>query len=229
MTTDDNFVEKLLSDLPKAPPMSDLDIKRFENHIDSLVAAENRKISSKNWSNKFSVAASIVALVAGVAIFANNSKIINPQQFPTIAPSALPSNSATDGGAIDEAPEFPQSSGKDSSHASSSGATTYGNSHSPKPDELRGSIPVLNFGFDYEADEQAARSKVKQEAQFGDTKLMKSSQIACSLKLGIDQELYAIDRGTYSGEDVEAYYFGANKNSLKIKIVGFGCVLIKDL
>ena len=39
MTNEDDFVEKLLRDLPKAPPMNKLEIKRFEKHIDSLVAA----------------------------------------------------------------------------------------------------------------------------------------------------------------------------------------------
>ena len=82
MRKEDDFVEKLLKDMPKAPPMNDLEIKRFEKHVASLVESENKKKISKGWGSKFSVAASVVALVAGVAIFADSSKIVNPQKLP---------------------------------------------------------------------------------------------------------------------------------------------------
>jgi hypothetical protein len=229
MTNEDDFVEKLLRDLPKAPPMNDLDKKRFEKHVVSLVEAENRKKISKGWSSKLSVAASVVALVAGVAIFADSSKTINPQKSPIAAPSSSSTGTTGQSGASNVNPDVPQSNGNDSSETPGTGTTTYGNSKSPNPGDSKGSIPVLNFGFDYEVDEKSARTKVKADARLGDTKLMKSSQIACSVKLEVDNELYAIDKGTYAGEDIEAYYYGSAISALNIKIVGFGCELLKDL
>ena len=91
------------------------------------------------------------------------------------------------------------------------------------------SVPVLNYGIEYTTSESAARSKVSKVATLGDSKLLSSSQISCSVRLGIDEELFAIDRGTYEGEEIEAYYFGKTKDSLNIKIVGFRCSLIEDL
>lgn len=226
MTSEDDFVEKLLRDLPKAPPMNDLDIKRFEKHVASLVDAENKKKISKSWNSKLTVAASLVALVAGVGIFANSAKVTNPQKSPIAAPSSSPTGSSDQNGMVNENTDTPQSNGKDLIENPGAGTTTYGNSQSPKPSGSKESIPVLNYGFDYEIDEQSARAKVNAEVRLGDTKLMKSSQIACSIKLGIDQELYAIDKGTYAGEDIEAYYFGESKSVLNIKVVRFGCELI---
>lgn len=232
MTNEDDFVEKLLKKLPKAPPMSDLEIKRFEKHVDALVAEENKKKVSKGWNSKFSVAASVITLVAGVAIFVDSSEIINPKnsQNPGItSPSSSPTSGTGQGGSSTQGPTMPVPKGNDYTGAPEPGKTTYGNSQSPKPGEPKGSIPVLNYGFDYQVDEQSARNKVKSDARLGDIKLMKSSQIACSVKLGVDQELYAIDKGTYAGEDIEAFYFGDSKLALKIKIVGYGCELIKTL
>lgn len=232
MTNEDDFVEKLLRDLPKAPPMNDLEIRRFEKHVESLVAAENRKKLSRGWNSKFAIAASVVALVAGVAIFADSSKIINPENTQTLSitsPSPAPTSTAGQGGSSNKNPDVPQVNGNDPSDSPGTGITAYGNSKSPKPGESKGSIPVLSNGLDYEVDQQLARTKVKTEAKNGDTKLLKSSQIACSVKLGVDQELFAIDKGTFAGEDIEAYYFGNSKNALNIKIVRFGCELIKDL
>ena len=229
MTAEDDFVEKLLKDLPKAPPMSDLEIRRFEKHVDSLVEAEDKKKVSKGWSSQFAAAASIVVLVAGVAIFANSSEIINPQKkqpSDVTSASPAPTSGNTQEGNTGQNPGAPRATG---SNSGDSGITNYGNSKSPNPTESTGSIPVLNTGIDYASAEQSARIKVKGEAVRGDIKLLNSRQIACSVKLGIDEELFAIDKGTYAGEDIEAFYFGDSKNALKIKIVGFGCELIETL
>ena len=229
MTQDDDFVEKLLRDLPKAPPMNKLEIKRFEKHIDSLVAAEKQAKIKKGWNSKLSVAASVVALIAGIGIFANSSEILNSNNgsnpgivlpTPIITPStgeATPPAKST-GGNTSSAPE-----------EGNSGSNVYGDNESPKPDVAQDSVPILNGGFDYETEASIAKMEVLKVASKGNFKLLKSSQIACSVKLGLDQELYAIDKGTYAGEDIEAFYYGASKGSVKIKIVSFGCIGIKDL
>jgi len=229
MTNEDDFVEKLLRDLPKAPPMNKLEIKRFEKHIDSLVAADKQVTLKKGWNSKLSVAASIVALVAGIGIFANSSEIFNSNSdsnpgiilpTPVITPSlGQPTAPATSGGST-------QSSEPEEGNA---GSTVYGDGESPNPGAVRGSVPLLSNGFDYETEAALAKAKALKVASKGDFKLLKSSQVACSVKLGFDQDLYAIDKGTYAGEDIEAFYYGESKNSLKIAIVGFGCELVTEL
>lgn len=229
MTNEDDFVEKLLRELPKAPPMNKLEIKRFEKHIDSLVAADKQEKIKKGWNSKLSVAASIVVLVAGIGIFASSPEILNSNNSsntgiavpnPLNSPSSVdPTAPATSGG----------STGSSEPEEGDSGSTVYGDGKSPKPGAVRSSVPLLSNGFDYESQATLAKAQALKVATKGDFKLLKSSQIACSVKLGIDQELYAIDKGAYAGEDIEAFYYGESQNSLKIAVVGFGCELVAEL
>lgn len=232
MSNEDDFVEKLLQGLPKAPPMSPLEIKRFEKHVDSLVAADAQKAKSKNWNSRFSLAASVVALVAGVAIFTNSSEVINnPTNSGAGATltSPSPTTPAEGGNAGQEGTNGTPESNGSSSENDGSAPSVNGITKSPAPGNSDKSVPLLNYGIEYTTGESAARSKVLKVATLGDSKLLSSSQISCSVRLGIDEELFAIDRGTYDGEEIEAYYFGKTKDSLNIKIVGYGCALIKDL
>jgi hypothetical protein len=232
MSNEDDFVEKLLQGLPKAPPMSPLEIKRFEKHVDSLVAQDMQKAKSKGWSTKFSAAASVVALAAGIAIFTNSSEVINPGSIPqpgAIAPTSQASEPA-DGSTASE-PSNPNTNNSNGNNTNDGGSNPSVNTvtKSPSSGGSANSVPVLNYGIEYKTDEALAKSKVIKSATLGDSKLLSSAQISCSVKLGIDEELFAIDRGTYDGEDIEAYYFGKSKDSLSIKIVGFGCLLVQDL
>ena len=232
MKNEDDFVEKLLQGLPKAPPMSPLEIKRFEKHVDSLVAQDMQKRKPKSWSTKFSAAASVVALAAGIAIFTNSSEVVNPGSNPqpgVTAPTSQASEPA--GGSTTPVPSNPNSNNSNGNNTNNGGSNPSVNTitKSPSPGGSTKSVPVLDYGIEYKTDESAARSKVLKVATMGDSKLLSSSQISCSVRLGIDEELFAIDKGTYDGEDIEAYYFGKTKESLNIKIVGFGCALIEEL
>ena len=232
MKNEDDFVEKLLQGLPKAPPMSPLEIKRFEKHVDSLVAQDMQKRKPKSWSTKFSAAASVVALAAGIAIFTNSTEVIDPGSNPgpgVIAPTSQASEPA--GGSTAPEPTNPNSNNSTGNDTDNGGSnpSVNGITKSPSPGGSTKSIPLLDYGIEYKTDEALARSKVVKLATLGDSKLLSSAQISCSVGLGIDEDLYAIDRGTYDGEEIEAYYFGKAKESLSIKIVGFGCTLVKDL
>jgi len=226
-SNEDDFVEKLLRDLPKAPPMSALEIKRFERHVDSLFTEGTKSNSSRGWTSKLTVAASVVALVAGLAIYTNNSEIIKGGSKTTLSqgdqdPTAAPSKSP-DAGNEEISPEVKPSIEPDSEIAE------YGNTKSPEAGTKGKSVPVLNTGIDYESDLQLARTKVLPLAKKGDLVKLSSKQLACSVKLDIDKVLYAIDEAEYGGEVIEAYYFGDSKDNLKIKIVRFGCELVTEL
>ncbi len=226
-SNEDDFVEKLLRDLPKAPPMSELDIKRFERQVDSLFTQDAKTNSSRGWTSKLTVAASVVALVAGIAIYTNSSEILTGGSKTTLSqadqdPAALPSKSP-DSNNEDSSPVVKPSKEPDT------GISEYGNTKSPEAGTKGKSVPVLNTGIDYETDVQLARTKVLPLAKLGDLAKLSSKQIACSVKLDIDKVLYAIDNAEYGGEVIEAYYFGYSIGELKIKIVGFGCEELKEL
>lgn len=220
---DDEQVEKLLKGLPKAPPMSPLEVKRFEKQVDTLVASEEGRSQRKSWVPNLSVAASVVALVAGIAIYSGGS-----DSLPTSLPGVVASQSPQPG------TEAPESEGTEVSPGSSKGnddedRTVYGQSGTPTPGANKKSVPVLNSNLDYSSSLAAAQKKVSAVAVNGDLDLLSSARVACSIKLGIDEQLWAIDSGTYQGEDIDAYYFGNSASNLSIKIVGFDCALITEL
>lgn len=220
---DDEQVEKLLKGLPKAPPMSPLEVKRFEKQIDALVASEKEASQRKSWVPNLSVAASVVALIAGIAIYSGGSN-----SLPTSLPGVVASQSPQPG------TEAPESEGTEVSPGSSKGnddedRTVYGQSGTPKPGVNKKSVPVLNSNLDYSSSLAAAQKKVSAVAVKGNFDLLSSARVACSIKLGIDEQLWAIDSGTYQGENIDAYYFGDSASNLSIKIVGFDCNLITEL
>lgn len=220
---DDEQVEKLLKGLPKAPPMSPLEVKRFEKQIDALVASEKGRSQRKSWVPNLSVAASVVALVAGIAIYSGGS-----DSLPTSLPGVVASQSPQPG------TEAPESEGSEVSPGSSQGnddddRTVYGQSGTPTPGVNKKSVPVLTSNLEYSSNLAAAKKKVSAVAVNGNLDLVSSARVSCSIKLGIDEQLWAIDSGTYQGENIDAYYFGDSASNLSIKIVGFDCTLITEL
>lgn len=220
---DDERVEKLLKGLPKAPPMSPFEVKRFEKQVDALVASEKEGSQGKSWVPNLSVAASVVALIAGIAIYSGGS-----DSLPTSLPGVTATQSPQPG------TEAPESEGTEVSPESSKGndeedRTVYGQSGTPTPGINKKSVPVLNSNLDYSSSLAAAQKKVSAVAVKGNLDLLSSARVACSIKLGIDEQLWAIDSGTYQGENIDAYYFGDSASNLSIKIVGFDCTLITEL
>lgn len=218
---EDDFVEKLLKDLPKAPPMSALEIKRFEKNIDALVAAGGNRQTKRNWVPAFSVAASVIAVVAGLTIFSGNSEIVK-----NVVPTVTASESATpEPGSTSKQ----GASGDKGSKSQNDDRTTYGDSGSNSGASNKADIPILSTGYEYSTDLQQARAAVAKVAVRGTGNNLSSAQISCSVELGIEKDLWAIDSGTYLGENIQAYYFGEAKNSLRVKIVAMGCKLVENL
>lgn len=220
---DDEQVEQLLKNLPKAPPMSKIDIKRFEKQIDGLVASETNPHQRKNWIPTLSAVASVAILIAGFAIFSGGSSKLSTA-IPGIGASQSPAPNVSSPGDVGSG----NSSGT-TQNDESSGQTVYGQSPTPKPGANRTSVPVLRSNLDYSSSLNEARKKTTLQAVKGNLEALSSSQLSCSVKLGIDHQLWAIDIGTYQGEDIEAYYFGETASNLLVKIVGYGCTLITEL
>ncbi len=220
---DDEFVEKLLKGLPKAPPMSPLEVRRFEKQIDLLVAIEKEKTTKRNWIPRLSVAASIVALIAGIAVFSGGSETLQntvPNVITPDSPATETKSPSKEGGK--PTPEASKENTDD-------GRTIYGQSSSPSPGEGKKSVPVLRSGFEYLSELSAAKKKILSQAVKGNLDSLSSAQLSCSIQLGIDESLWAIDEGTYMEENIDAYYFGETISGLMIKIVGNDCTLITEL
>ncbi len=221
---DDEQVEKMLKGLPKAPPMSPLEIKRFEKQIDALVASEKGRSQRKSWIPNLSVAASAVALIAGIAIYSGGS-----ESLPTSLPGVVASQSPQPGTDAPESEDSEVSPGSTTGNEDDEERTVYGQSGTPTPGVNKKSVPVLTSNLDYSSNLATAKKKVLAVAINGNLDLVSSARVSCSIKLGIDEQLWAIDSGTYQGENIDAYYFGNSVSNLSIKIVGFDCTLITEL
>jgi hypothetical protein len=225
---DEKFVEKLLRDLPKAPEMSPLEIKRFEKQIDLLVASQKGEARSKRWIPQLSAAASVIILFAGVAVFTNSSGILD-DTVPIVSPSKNPVSPkpviSDDTNSVDDESDEQNTNTQEPN----TDIGEYGTGESSKPNPSKKGVPVFRTGIDYDADLDLVRSKVLPFVSNGSLTNLSSAQIACSVELGIRDSLYAIDRGVYIGENVEVYYFGNSKTDLKIKIVSYGCTFLIEL
>lgn len=219
--SDDEFVEKILRDLPKAPPMSSFEIKRFEKQIDELVRSQKAQPAQRSQFSRLTVAASIVALVAGVAIFANDSEVLNGK-LPVASPSAS--------SGVSERPD-PEMTTEPGPSSSKDGEdpTIYNGTKSPTPGTSSESAPVLSTGIDYATDLNSARQKVTPKAIQGNLNQLSSSQVSCAVKLGIEDLVYAVDESLFEGENIDAYYYGSSKSNLKIYVIGFGCTVLAQI
>lgn len=225
---DEEWVEKLLRNLPKAPEMSPLEVKRFEKHVELLVAKEKKRQRIRRWTPQVSIAASVIILFAGFALFTNDSgilddpaTIVSPGKDP-ISPN--PTNSEDNNSQSDEVDQQNSDSQKPKTEIGE-----YDAGKSPKPNSSKKTVPVLRSGIDYEANLDLVRSQVLPSVSDGSLKNLSSAQIACSVELGVKDSLFAIDRGIYAGESIDAYFFGSSKTDLKIKIVSYGCKFLVEL
>ena len=225
---DDKWVEKLLKDLGDEEEMSPLEIKRFEKQVDLWVAHEKEKTRSKRWIPQLSAVASVIVLLVGVAVFTDSSGILD-DNAPISSPSTKPvSPTPVSSGDTNSGNDESDQQNTDTQEPDTD-IGEYDAGESSKPNTSKKKVPVLRTGIDYEANLEAARNKVLPLARQGSFNDLSSAQIACSVELGIKDSLYAIDRGTYAGENIEAYYFGSSKTDLKIKIVAYGCSFVAEL
>ena len=225
---DDKWVEKLLKDLGDEEEMSPLEIKRFEKQVDLWVAHEKEKTRSKRWIPQLSAVASVIVLLVGVAVFTDSSRILD-DNAPISSPSTKPvSPTPVSSGDTNSGNNESDQQNTDTQEPDTD-IGEYDAGESSKPNTSKKKVPVLRTGIDYEANLEAARNKVLPLARQGSFNDLSSAQIACSVELGIKDSLYAIDRGTYAGENIEAYYFGSSKTDLKIKIVAYGCSFVAEL
>ena len=230
MPEKDDFVEDLFRNLPKAPPMSELDLKRHEKMIRSHIAEMKREQDKKEGSifgrfqTQFQLAAGFLVVVGGIS-FATNQGIFDSKNDLVIS---MPT---------------PEKPGAGSEATEDVGQENSGTSQTPKPknpeevEEFESGATnqsdinkfINNTGLDYQSDFQQAKQLVKISSSPLSISELPQAYGKCAIKLGINKELLGIDKGKFGDLSVLAFYYGSSKNTASIWIVEKPCSKLENL
>ena len=242
MSEKDDFVEDLFRNLPKAPPLSEIDLKRHEKmiraHIAEMKSEQTKKESSLygRFQTQFKMAAGFLVIIGGIT-FASSQGIIEGGSevvvsVPTSKPSnpdvvATPKSSSTEnpGSSSTENPGSPSTQNP----GSTDGSNQQFDSGENSSESSIGRYINNKTGLDYQS--QIDQIKEKIELSSKPLALSKISQVngKCAIELGINKQLLGIDKGVYEGESILAFYFGESKTDYKVWIVSKPCTKIIEL
>ena len=247
MSEKDDFVEDLFRNLPKAPPLSEIDLKRHEKmiraHIAEMKSEQTKKESSLygRFQTQFKMAAGFLVIIGGIT-FASSQGIIEGGSevvvsVPTSKPSnpdvvvSMPTSKPSDPNVV----ATPKSSSKQNPGSNSTqnpGSTGGSNQQFESGDNSSesGGDKYLNYtGLDY----QSQIDQIKEEIELSNKPLtlskMSQVNVKCAVELGINKQLLGIDKGVYEGESILAFYFGESKTNYSIWIVSKPCTKIIEL
>ncbi len=230
MSEKDDFVEDLFRNLPKAPPMSELDLKRHEKMIRSHIAEMKIDQAKKEGSifgrfqTQFQLAAGFLVVVGGIS-FATSQGIFDSKDDLVISmptPEKPGSGSeATEGVGQEnsETSQTPKPNNPEGVEEFESGATNQSNI-----DKF-----INNTGLDYLSDIQKAKQLVKISSSPLSISELPQAYGKCAIELGINKELLGIDKGKYDGTSVLAFYYGSSRSTASIWIVEKPCIKLENL
>ncbi len=226
MSEKDDFVEELFRDLPKSKELSELDLKRHEKMILAKVE-ELKKNSSKSSENFFSkyqrqfqLAAGFLVVLGGISLAVNlngvnsndNSDLAIDKPVAPVSP-IIPNNN----------------SGQSSENPPATGSNPIDENSQFDVDNPSKGNYISNTGFEYQGQLQQIMSKVKFSLTPIVISTLPSSYGKCAIELGINSNLLAIDKGTFQGESIVAYFYGDTKSNLNIWIVSKTCQKIAQI
>jgi hypothetical protein len=213
-------IRKLLGGLPKAPPMSEIEIKRFEKFIDSQVA-DLKKAKTKTRNNRnISIAAALILVVGGGAIFASqkNSIIQNstPQASSNSEPSSQPSTSTSTN-------PTPHSTSKAKKKTS---AQTDSNQQFGDGGGKVVTVGIYKTGLAYDGDLAKIAAIVTKSGTPAMLASLPEKVRNCAIKQGVEGDLLAVDQGTYQDASAYAFYTGQNLEKATILLTDESCVVL---
>lgn len=228
MSEKDDFVEDLFRNLPKALPMSELDLKRHEKMIRSHIAEMKREQAKKEGSifgrfqTQFQLAAGFLVVVGGISLATNQGIFDSKDDLVITMPT----------------PEKPGLEATEDVDQENSGT-----SQTPKPTNPEGVEEfesgasnqsdvdkfINNTGLDYLSDIQKAKQLVKISSSPISISELPQAYGKCAIELGINQELLGIDKGKYDGTSVLAFYYGDSRSTASIWIVEKPCIKLENL
>ena len=227
----DDFVEDLLKALPKAEPISEIEIRKFEKLIDRQTEEFKKSKQKRGFKLPMSVAASIAIAFGAVFLLSNHETIVKPNEVNTQTNSNLPSAGSTQGGNA-KAPSTgvpgTQNSGQPKkSQTAGSSTEVFGNSNSKAGSD--GKVAKFETNLDYSTDLSKIKTLVMPGLKPGSLSSLDNVAQQCSIKQGISTSILAFDKGYFQGQRVSAYFFGSNRNDYKIILVDADCALISEL
>jgi len=226
----DDFVEDLIKGLPKAEPISEFELRKFEKLIDRKAEEFKKSKRSSTFNISVSVAASIAIVFGAVFMLANHSDSIKSVGRITQPATPQPSLNGTQDKGSTASPTQNPSSGKSNNGGNSKpkvGTTQeFGNSNSSNGSD--GSVAKFATNLDYAVDLSSIKQLVKLPNKPGTLTSIEKSAQQCAIKQDISDSLLAFDRGYFQGQRVSAYYSGSSKNDYKIILVDSDCNIISE-
>ena len=227
----DDWVEDLLKGLPKAAPMSEIEMHKFKKLIETQTAEHEKSMRRSSFKVPASVAASIAMVFGAVLLISNHegptntSSVITQTTIPR--PSQQSSQNKDEGNSpIATSPSKPPAS-QSNSQSSTEAGQVYGNSN--PSNQKDGTVPKFETNLDYATQLLQIKKLVILSDKPGSLEFLDNSQRQCAIKQAVAKTLLAFDKGYLDGQRVSVYYSGANKNESKALLVDADCVLIKEL
>lgn len=235
MAKNDNEIENLFGNLPKAPAFSEIERKRQEKLIRSYAAKManeaglKQHFSLKRFQAQFSLAAGFIVLVAGVSfalgqgIFETKDALVISMPTPE---EKSPSSEGTDIQDQENSQATQPSKPKNSANPDQGEVGEFESGPEKQSDSNRF---LNNTGLDYSNNAQSIKNIVRLSASPLSISDLPISYGKCAIELGINKQLLGVDRAKYDGMNVLAYYFGVSKNSVSTLIVKAPCEILIEI
>jgi hypothetical protein len=235
MAKNNDEIESLFRNLPKAPAFSEIERKHQEKLIRAYVAdmAKEERVKQnsllKRFPSQFSLAAGFIVLVAGIS-FALNQDIFETKEDLSIT-MPIPENQ---GPSSTEPKNLEQENSEPSQPSSprKPGTTDQGGVEEFESAATNGldlDKFINNSGLDYLGDIGKVKQAVKISALPISISEIPQSYGKCAIQLGINKELLGIDKGSYDGVSVLAFYYGRSKSTASIWIVEKPCTKLQNI
>lgn len=221
----DDFVENLLSGLPKAEPISEFELRKFEKLIDRQAAEYKASKQKSKFKFPTSVAASIAIVFGAVFLLTNQNPATSPSTTVTHSGSSTEAgDSSSTEGEFTPAP-VPNSGG--SNEGSSADSGVFGNSQATENNSE--AVPVSSSNLDYSTDRDRISKLVKIHSAPGSITALQNKVQQCAIKLGVSNTVLAYDLGYFQGERAQAFYSGTSKANYQIILVDSDCNILSEL
>lgn len=226
MSDKDDFVEDLFRNLPKAPPMSELDLKRHEKmilaHVDQMKKEQARKQGSLygRFQTQFQLAAGFLVLVGGIGFVTNQSNFNTSSEVAISKPTP----------ATPEPGAEPSKSSSTKTESKPTGSSNSGSTSGQfEANDVESSEYISNSGMNYQSEIQQIKAKIKLSSKPIAISTISSSYGKCAIELGINMQLLGIDKGVYEGANILAFFYGDSKTNFNIWIVSKPCIKIDKI
>jgi len=225
----DEFVENLLKGLPKAEPISEFELHRFEKMIDHQAAEYKRSHKTSRLKLPTSIAASIAIVFGAVFVLTNQNPVTEPTSSVTesAAPISTEESNNLNSTDPDVSPQPSQSNSVGKADESGSQSGVFRNSESAGNEA--GKVAGFNSNLDYVTDRDQISEIVIIAFTPKNMSSLQNKAQQCALKLGVSKSLLAYDSGYFQGQRIHAYYSGKSKNEYKIILVDSDCNVLSEL